>query len=96
MAESLEVDIKYSGYVARQEENVERLKSQDSVEIPGELVYLALKGLATEARDKLAKLRPCTLGAAGRIAGVRPPDVALLAIHVERWRREKAANQGSA
>jgi len=90
VAESLEVDIKYSGYVARQEENVERLKGQDSVEIPGELDYLVLKGLATEARDKLARFRPRTLGAAGRIAGVRPPDVALLAIHVERWRREKA------
>ena len=91
VAESLEVDIKYSGYVARQEHNVERLKSQDAVEIPGELDYLVLKGLATEARDKLAKLRPRTLGAAGRIAGVRPPDVALLAIPVERWRRERAA-----
>ncbi len=96
IAESLEVDIKYSGYVARQEENVVRLKSQDALEIPGELDYLGLKGLATEARDKLAKFRPRTLGAAGRIAGVRPPDVALLAIYVERWRREKAANQGSA
>ena len=96
VAESLEVDVKYAGYVARQEQNVERLKSQDAVEIPSELDYLALKGLATEARDKLAKLRPRTLGAAGRIAGVRPPDVALLAIHVERWRRERAADQGSA
>ncbi|MBK7644067.1 MAG: tRNA uridine-5-carboxymethylaminomethyl(34) synthesis enzyme MnmG [Planctomycetes bacterium] len=96
IAESLEVDIKYSGYVARQEENVERLKGQDAVEIPSELDYLAMKGLATEARDKLAKLRPRTLGAAGRIAGVRPPDVALLAIHVERWRRERAGSQGSA
>jgi len=96
VAESLEVDIKYSGYVARQEENVVRLKGQESVEIPGELDYLVLKGLATEARDKLAKFRPRTIGAAGRIAGVRPPDVALLAIHVERWRRERIANQGSA
>jgi tRNA uridine 5-carboxymethylaminomethyl modification enzyme len=96
VAESLEVDVKYSGYVARQEENVERMKRQESVEIPGELDYRVLKGLATEARDKLSKLRPRTLGAAGRIAGVRPPDVALLSIHVERWRREKAADQGSA
>jgi tRNA uridine 5-carboxymethylaminomethyl modification enzyme len=96
VAESLEVDVKYAGYVARQEENVERMKQQEAVEIPGELDYLVLKGLATEARDKLSKFRPRTLGAAGRIAGVRPPDVALLAIHVERWRREKAANQGSA
>ena len=96
VAESLEVDVKYSGYIARQEENVERLKKQEAVEIPLELDYAALKGLATEARLKLAELRPRTLGAASRIAGVRPPDVALLAIHVERWRRERAGDQGSA
>ncbi len=94
--ESLEVDIKYSGYIARQEENVERLRKQEGIEIPGELDYAALKGLATEARSKLAEFRPRTLGAAARIAGVRPPDVALLAIHVERWRRERSGSQGSA
>jgi tRNA uridine 5-carboxymethylaminomethyl modification enzyme len=60
---------------------------QEAVEIPDDLDYLALTGLANEAKDKLSRLRPRTLGQAARIAGVRPPDVALLAVHVERRRR---------
>lgn len=87
VAESLETDVKYSGYVERQELNVERALRQEATEIPLDLDYRALVGLANEAKDKLAKLRPRTLGQAGRIAGVRPPDVALLAVHVERRRR---------
>jgi tRNA uridine 5-carboxymethylaminomethyl modification enzyme len=87
IAASLETDVKYSGYVERQEENVARMLRQEAVEIPADLDYRALTGLANEAKDKLARLRPRTLGAAARIAGVRPPDVALLAVHVERRRR---------
>ena len=89
LAEALEVEVKYAGYVERQREAVERMRRQESVEIPADLDYRALAGLANEAKDKLARLRPRTLGAAARIAGVRPPDVALLAIHVERRRRER-------
>ncbi len=88
-AESLEVELKYAGYIERQHENIARMKRQESVEIPQDLDYRALSGLANEAKDKLAKLRPRTLGQAARIAGVRPPDVALLAIHVERRKRER-------
>ena len=71
-------------------ENVERLARQDELEIPPDLEYRDLKGISNEARDKLSRLRPRTLGAAARIAGVRPPDVALLAIHIERRRRESS------
>lgn len=88
VAESFEVDVKYSGYVERQGENVERMRKQDSVEIPADLDFRTLAGLANEAKDKLSRFRPRTLGQASRIAGVRPPDVALLAVHVERRRRE--------
>jgi tRNA uridine 5-carboxymethylaminomethyl modification enzyme len=91
VAESLEVDVKYEGYVARQRENVERMKRQESVEIPADLEYAGLSGLANEAKEKLARFRPRTLGQAARIAGVRPPDVALLAVHVERRRRERSS-----
>jgi tRNA uridine 5-carboxymethylaminomethyl modification enzyme len=90
---SLESDLKYSGYIERAERNVERLARQDELALPSDLDYHALAGLSNEARDKLARLRPRTLGAAGRIAGVRPPDVALLAIHVERRRREAAGGR---
>jgi tRNA uridine 5-carboxymethylaminomethyl modification enzyme len=90
IAESLEVDLKYSGYVERQEQNVERMLRQEAVEIPTDLDYKSLVGLANEAKDKLTRLRPRTLGQAARIAGVRPPDVALLAVHIERKKRERA------
>ena len=80
----------------RQEENVLRMKKQESLEIPRDLDYAALTGLANEAKDKLARLKPRTLGQASRIAGVRPPDVALLAVHIERRRRAGDGAQSSA
>ena len=83
---SVECDVKYAGYVAREREQVERLRRQEELEIPRDLDYASLRGLANEARAKLAAVRPRTLGQASRIAGVRPPDVALLAIHVQRAR----------
>ncbi|MBL8857776.1 MAG: tRNA uridine-5-carboxymethylaminomethyl(34) synthesis enzyme MnmG [Planctomycetes bacterium] len=94
ITEALETDIKYSGYVERQEENVARTLRQQSIEIPADLDYRSLTGLANEAKDKLARLRPRTLGHAARISGVRPPDVALLAVHVERRRREGQHSSG--
>jgi tRNA uridine 5-carboxymethylaminomethyl modification enzyme len=92
IAESFEIDVKYSGYVERQGENVERMRKQESVEIPVDMDFKSLSGLANEAKDKLTKFRPRTLGQAARIAGVRPPDVALLAVHVERRKRESRSN----
>jgi tRNA uridine 5-carboxymethylaminomethyl modification enzyme len=94
IAESFEIDVKYSGYVERQGENVERMRKQESVEIPADMDFKSLSGLANEAKDKLTKFRPRTLGQAARIAGVRPPDVALLAVHVERRKREQRAATG--
>jgi len=91
LGEAVENDLKYSGYVERAQKNVERLARQDELEIPSDLEYRDLKGISNEARDKLSRLRPRTLGAAARIAGVRPPDVALLAIHIERRRRESSS-----
>lgn len=93
VASAVAVGLKYQGYVERAEENVARLRSQDALEIPAELDYQTIRGLANEAREKLGRLRPRTLGAAGRIAGVRPPDVALVAVHVERLRRERFAGR---
>jgi tRNA uridine 5-carboxymethylaminomethyl modification enzyme len=86
---AVEADVKYAGYVERQKKDVERSRRQETTEIPADFDFAAVSGLKIEARQQLAKLRPRTLGAAGRIAGVNPPDVALLAIHVERARRTK-------
>lgn len=89
--EAVEIEAKYEGYVRRQEATVARMAREEATEIPAELDLGGLPGLGHEAREKLVRLRPRTLGAAGRIDGVRPPDVALLAVHVERWRRERRA-----
>ncbi len=85
----LEADIKYAGYVEREREQVARLRRQETTEIPADFDFASLSGLAAEAAAKLRQIRPRTLGAAGRIAGVRPPDVALLAVHVERFKRAR-------
>ncbi len=88
-AAALEADVKYAGYVEREREQVARMRRQESAEIPADFDFSALSGLAAEAAAKLRQIRPRTLGAAGRIAGVRPPDVALLAVHVERFKRAR-------
>jgi len=85
--DAAEIEVKYAGYVEREREQVERMRRQESVAIPADLDFAKLSGLGNEARRVLADRRPRTLGAAARIAGVRPPDVALLAVHVERHRR---------
>ncbi len=87
LSHTLEVDVKYSGYVERQELNVRRAARQETTPIPDDLDYGGISGLGGEAREKLERLRPGSLGAAGRIEGVRPPDVALLSVVIERMRR---------
>jgi tRNA uridine 5-carboxymethylaminomethyl modification enzyme len=88
-----EADVKYAGYVERQRLAVERLARDEATLIPADLDLAALSGLRLEAREKLVALRPATLGAAGRIAGVNPPDLALLAVHIERHRRARAESR---
>ena len=90
LAVALEADVKYAGYVERQAKDVDRLRRQADLEIPVDLDLTGLVGLRAEAREKLTTLRPRTLGQAGRIPGINPPDVALLAVHVERYRRAHA------
>ena len=84
---AVEADVKYAGYVERQRLEVERLRRQEQTPIPADLELGSLVGLRREAREKLQTLRPATLGAAARIAGVNPPDVALLAVHLRRHGR---------
>jgi tRNA uridine 5-carboxymethylaminomethyl modification enzyme len=91
--ETVEIDVKYAGYEERQAAEVERMRRQEGREIPADFVYAGMRGVGREALERWERLRPQTLGAAGRIEGVRPPDVALLAVHVERARREIAAGR---
>ncbi len=80
----IESDVKYAGYIARQERQVGRNRKLDAQRIPEELDYSKLTGISNEAREKLASIRPRTLGQASRISGVRQGDIAVLMIHLSR------------
>jgi len=78
--------VKYSGYIARQEHEIERLRGLEGEVLPGDLDYEVIPNLRSEARQKLAKIRPTTVGQAARISGVSPADVSVLTIWLRRTR----------
>ena len=80
LAERLETEIKYAGYIARQDRMIREVARHEKTLIPEDFEYAALTGLTLEAREKLARIRPKNLGQAGRIPGVSPSDVAQLSI----------------
>ena len=81
---TLEADKQYAGYTRRQEEWVERSKGLENAALPMELDYSCIRGLRGEAVETLSEIQPETLGAAGRLAGVTPADVALLEVALKR------------
>ena len=81
-----ETDIKYAGYIARQTAQARSLAELDACPIDAAFDLAGISALRPEAREKLALVRPETLGQAARISGVNPPDIALLSIHLKRWR----------
>lgn len=83
-AEQVEIKVKYSGYIARQEKEVERFKQLESLRIPENLDFGRVYGLSYEAREKLARLKPVSLGQASRISGVTPASVTALLIHLKK------------
>ena len=89
--EGAEIDIRYSGYLARQQQQIEQVRRQLGVELPAALDYAAITTLSAEAREKLAAIRPHTLGQAARLPGVSPADVTALLLWLELQRRRAAA-----
>ncbi|MGK0189011.1 MAG: tRNA uridine 5-carboxymethylaminomethyl modification enzyme [Verrucomicrobiales bacterium] len=87
----LETDLKYEGYVTRQQDLIDKSIRMESTAIPADLNYAGIEGLKQEARAKLIAISPATLGQAGRIQGVTPADIALLTIWLQRKFRENAA-----
>ncbi len=83
----VEVGIKYSGYIEKQQQRVEKFRRMEERALPEDLDYMNIDGLRIEARQKLAALKPASLGQAGRISGVSPADINVLLIHLERMRR---------
>ncbi|MFO1414740.1 MAG: tRNA uridine-5-carboxymethylaminomethyl(34) synthesis enzyme MnmG [Burkholderiales bacterium] len=84
VAEQVEVSVKYAGYIERQRDEVARQLAQETLPIPADLDYAQVRGLSTEARQKLAAGRPETLGQAARISGITPAAVSLLLVHLKR------------
>src|SRR6266566_1581700 len=84
---SAEIELKYDGYLAREREAASRLAELATFALPAELPYLEMQSLATEARQKLDRVRPTTLAQAARIPGVSPSDLHNLVVETARWRR---------
>lgn len=89
--EQVEIQSKYAGYIEKQLIQVKRLKKMEQKVIPVDIDYLDVYGIATEAKQKLAKVRPLNLGQASRISGVTPADLSILLVYLEQYHKVKAA-----
>ena len=78
--DEVEVDVKYAGYIKRQEQTIVRSRNVENRHLPDSIDYSEVRGLKTEAQHRLSKIRPATLGQASRISGLTPADIALLAV----------------
>jgi tRNA uridine 5-carboxymethylaminomethyl modification enzyme len=92
VVQEIEFTLKFAGYVARQQEEVEKFKTLEDKRIPDWLDYKTVPSLRTEARMKLDKIRPATLGQASRISGVSPADISLLMVWMKRGPRKELAS----
>ena len=84
VTEEVEIQVKYAGYLARQQKQVEEFRKEESRLLPENMDYEAIHGLRLEARQKLSEIRPHSIGQAGRISGVSPADIAVLLIYLEQ------------
>ena len=80
---TINIEVKYEGYLKQQEEDIKKLEKEESLEIPEDVDYLNLKGLRLEARQKLDKIKPKTISQASRISGVSPADISVLIIYLK-------------
>ena len=91
MKEQVEIQIKYAGYIEKQLLHVEKLQKMEKKKIPEDINYNEIHGLAMEARQKLTKIAPISIGQASRIGGVTPADISILLVHLEHYNRVTAA-----
>ena len=81
--DAVEVDVKYSGYIDRQYQQIEQERKLEERRIPADMDYSKLEGLRLEAREKLEKIKPLTVGMASRISGVSPADITVLLMYLK-------------
>ncbi|MCD6507291.1 tRNA uridine-5-carboxymethylaminomethyl(34) synthesis enzyme MnmG [Candidatus Poribacteria bacterium] len=85
--EQVEIQVKYEGYIRRQEEQIKQFRKMERMIIPPEFDYSKVKGISNEAREKLSRIKPRSIGQASRISGVSPADISILMIALEAWKR---------
>ena len=90
LVNKIEVEIKYSGYIKVQQEQIDKMRKLESKALPNDIDYKTIKGLRLEAQEKLNKFRPLNVGQAGRISGVNPADVSVLLV----WLATKGHENG--
>ncbi|HUC93598.1 MAG TPA: tRNA uridine-5-carboxymethylaminomethyl(34) synthesis enzyme MnmG [Paenibacillus sp.] len=91
MKEQVEIQIKYTGYIEKQLQQVERLAKMEKKRIPEDIDYYDVQGLANEAKHNMSKIRPLSIGQASRISGVTPADLSILLVYLEHYNRVVAA-----
>ncbi len=87
VVEAVEIELKYQGYISKQQAQVERFEKIENKKLPSGFDYLSMQGLSREAAQRLDKVRPMSLGQAARISGVNPSDITVLLIHLEKATR---------
>jgi len=91
----VEIQIKYEGYINKANEQVLRMQKMDNKKIPERIDYDAIKGIASEGKDKLKEVRPLSIGQASRISGVNPADISILLVYIEQGDIAQLANEGA-
>jgi len=89
VAEQVEVQAKYAGYIARQHDEIAQRRTREDAVLPDDLDYAAIRGLSNEARLKFSTARPATIGVASRLPGITPAAISLLLIHLKKLERRK-------
>lgn len=87
--EQVEIQVKYDGYIKKQQAQVERFRRLEEKKIPKDIDYKLVRGLSVEAREKLEAIRPASIGQAGRMAAVTPADISVILIYMEQMRRQQ-------
>lgn len=93
VAEQVEIQTKYEGYIEKSLQQVDRMKRMESKKIPVDIDYDAISGLASEARQKLKDVRPLSMGQASRISGVNPADISILLVYLEQGKIARVSNK---
>jgi tRNA uridine 5-carboxymethylaminomethyl modification enzyme len=95
VSEQVEIQVKYAGYIERQQEDIDRQRRHEELALPPDLDYAAVPGLSREVREKLSRHQPRTLGQASRVPGVTPAAVSLLLVHLKRGRPRRTVGHPS-